>query len=393
MGARSNARFSAVVGLAAIALALVGLIASGHSIGPRADANSSVVFEDEFGGTSIDGSKWTVFTNGYPPPTAAVSGGFLELGQPGAGSLDFPYVLGVSNPFPTMGSFQLDIDLQFNSTGGNGAAFQLVGPSGEFVAAVWQDSVSGQQIFMRGDAGIVSTVSPPTAALHRYSFAFDADGSSMSIDSVEVLTGSPTVRPAQLWLGHPSLGQVFAQEAFGAVPQSALEAGTGIVLSRWWGASVWSTLRVDAIRVTGFGPKPTPTPTPTTTPTSTPTPCPDFDSDSLCDNVDPDDDSDGCPDAREQQTAPGSEASGGRRDFHNPWDYFNPTQDGINRMDDISAVLLKYGHDQDVFGDYDVKYDRTGLPGGHPWQFGPPDGIIRTFEITAAVLSYGHDCS
>jgi len=86
-------------------------------------------------------------------------------------------------------------------------------------------------------------------------------------------------------------------------------------------------------------------------------------------------------------------AQGGQRDPTNPWDYFNPTGDGINRTDDVLAEVTHYGHDNNGDPMYGTRYDRSMLPGDHPWQVGPPDGIIRTFDITAAVLSYGNDCS
>jgi pimeloyl-ACP methyl ester carboxylesterase len=106
-----------------------------------------------------------------------------------------------------------------------------------------------------------------------------------------------------------------------------------------------------------------------------------------------DTDGDNCNDGAEVQTAPGSQGSGGLRDARYPWDYFNPTEDGFNRSDDISAVVAKYGHDLGVAGDYHVKYDRSMLmPPGYAWVFGPPDGVIRAFDISAAVSSYGHDC-
>jgi hypothetical protein len=104
---------------------------------------------------------------------------------------------------------------------------------------------------------------------------------------------------------------------------------------------------------------------------------------------DPDTDDDGCADGREAGSDP---VQGGQRDPLNSWDYFNPTQDGTNRSDDVSAIVTHYGHDS---GDplYATRYDRSPLPGGHPWQFGPPDGLIRAFEISAAVTSYAHDCA
>jgi hypothetical protein len=105
-----------------------------------------------------------------------------------------------------------------------------------------------------------------------------------------------------------------------------------------------------------------------------------------------DTDGDGCPDVREQQVAAGSETSGGKRDYLNQWDYFNPAANLTNRTKDITAVVMKYGID---FPNplYSQRYDRTTLGGGFAWQFGPPNGTIRAQDITAAVLSYGHDCS
>jgi hypothetical protein len=111
------------------------------------------------------------------------------------------------------------------------------------------------------------------------------------------------------------------------------------------------------------------------------------------DDTSDDTDGDGCPDTQEQQAALGTEMSGGLRNGKNPWDYFNPTLDGVNRIDDISAVIDHYGHDNDGDPLYSTRYDRTELAGGNAWQFGPPNGSIRIPDILAAVYSYGHDCS
>jgi polyhydroxybutyrate depolymerase len=117
----------------------------------------------------------------------------------------------------------------------------------------------------------------------------------------------------------------------------------------------------------------------------------DLDGDSLPDMYDPDNDNDGCPDLKEQQTAVGSERAGGLRDPKNPWDYFNPTGDGMNRVDDIIAVIQRYGKDA---GDptYDTRYDRTYV-GPNVWNLGPPDGIIRLADLLAVTKQFGHDCA
>jgi hypothetical protein len=102
-------------------------------------------------------------------------------------------------------------------------------------------------------------------------------------------------------------------------------------------------------------------------------------------------DGDGCPDVNEQQTAVGSELTGGRRDYLNPWDYFNPTRDGKNRVDDILAVIQHFGKNAGDPG-YSQDYDRTYM-GPNLWNDGPPDGKIRVADILAEIDQFGHDCS
>ncbi len=128
-------------------------------------------------------------------------------------------------------------------------------------------------------------------------------------------------------------------------------------------------------------------------PTATPTPKDpdgDTDGDTVPNSTDEDDDNDGCPDTSEVQTAVGSESSGGRRSPHNPWDYFNPTNDGLNRVDDILSVVEHYFLTAGESG-YDEKYDRTYL-GPNDWNLGPPDGRILVDDILHAVKQYFHDC-
>jgi poly(3-hydroxybutyrate) depolymerase len=116
----------------------------------------------------------------------------------------------------------------------------------------------------------------------------------------------------------------------------------------------------------------------------------DTDGDGIPDIYDPDNDNDGCPDTNELQATSGSERTGGRRDPLNPWDYFNPTHDGKNRVDDILAVIQHYGKDAGDPG-YSTDYDRTGI-GPNPWNLGPPNGQIRVADIVAQIQQFGHDC-
>jgi hypothetical protein len=115
-----------------------------------------------------------------------------------------------------------------------------------------------------------------------------------------------------------------------------------------------------------------------------------------------DSDGDGCPDADESGS---DEMLGGQRSYLNPWDYFNPTNDGQNRVDDILAVVNQYFEDEFLPSppdppdtpnpNYDKKYDRTSIPGvttEEPWRLGPPNWQQRVDDILHAVNSYFHDC-
>ncbi len=101
-----------------------------------------------------------------------------------------------------------------------------------------------------------------------------------------------------------------------------------------------------------------------------------------------DTDGDGCTD--QQENGP-DEALGGRRNFLNPWDYFNPTGDRVNRVDDVLAVVNQYFHDVPD-PTYDSHTDRT-LWGPNAWNLGSPNGQQRIDDILAAVSQYFHDCA
>ena len=98
-------------------------------------------------------------------------------------------------------------------------------------------------------------------------------------------------------------------------------------------------------------------------------------------------DGDGCPDASENLASP---ADGGMRDYLNPWDYFNPSGDGLNRVDDILDVVTQFFVNFPAAG-YTTTTDRSPLGPG-AWNLGPPDGLQGTFDILASVYQFFHDC-
>ncbi len=122
-----------------------------------------------------------------------------------------------------------------------------------------------------------------------------------------------------------------------------------------------------------------------------------------CGNADcgaADTDGDGCQDAQESMNTNGTELGGGQRDAKNPWDYFNPSGDGHNRIDDVMLVLDKYyeyaflappSPPNTPNGDYTAETDRT-IVGPNPWNLGSPNGRQNVDDVIAIVSSFMHDC-
>jgi hypothetical protein len=153
---------------------------------------------------------------------------------------------------------------------------------------------------------------------------------------------------------------------------------------------------------TATGPNPA-SPTASRTPTATPTSCPDHDVDGICNNVDPDDDNDGCTDVAEQQTAPGSQATGGLRDPYKFWDFYDPSRNRVVSGVDFFSVLERFGAIGNPSIDplsepppgpwYHSRFDRRGSKGPHPWSLRSPDGAIAGIDFVSVLGQFGHDCS
>ncbi|MDZ4278752.1 MAG: flexitail domain-containing putative surface protein [Dehalococcoidia bacterium] len=145
--------------------------------------------------------------------------------------------------------------------------------------------------------------------------------------------------------------------------------------------------------------------------------CLDNDLDKLCNEADEDDDNDGCPDANEAQTAPGSETTGGLRDPFYFWDFFdtpnaaNARDTTIDLFNDIFRVAGRFGAD-DAGGTalinrntgplspppaapaYHPAFDRDVVIGANPWNVAKADGVVDLLnDIFAIASQFGHDCS
>jgi hypothetical protein len=122
----------------------------------------------------------------------------------------------------------------------------------------------------------------------------------------------------------------------------------------------------------------------------------------LCDAVDPDDDNDRCGDVSEQQTAPGSEVIGGRRNYHNFWDFFDPTRDKAVSGIDFFALLERFGSKGNPAIDplspvpakpaYHTRFDRGTSAGPDLWNLTAPNGSIGGTDFFSILAQFQHVC-
>jgi len=124
----------------------------------------------------------------------------------------------------------------------------------------------------------------------------------------------------------------------------------------------------------------------------------DTDGDGVPNDSDPDDDNDGCSDARELFGK--GPMMGGLRDPHYAWDYYDVlgpfgslTHDGvIDLANDVLGVITHYA--PTGAAPYDVRYDRGPTIGANHWERGPPDGAIDLpNDILGVILQFAHNCA
>ena len=129
-----------------------------------------------------------------------------------------------------------------------------------------------------------------------------------------------------------------------------------------------------------------PTPMATITPTPTPTKQPDPG----------DTDGDGCSDQRENGP---DETLGDRRDYKNPWDFYDvlgpgvvlPIDGVIDLPNDILGVVQHFA--PTGAAPYDVQFDRGPQTGQNVWNISGPDGVIDLpNDIIGVILQFNHSC-
>ena len=145
----------------------------------------------------------------------------------------------------------------------------------------------------------------------------------------------------------------------------------------------------------------TPTLTPTITQTRTPTP-------TTVGGSGVDSDFDGCTDTAESQPEAMVE-SGGGRDPHNFWDFFDvptgagPSKDKSVSAPDVFAVISRFNSEGDsgisplsqppAAPAYHSAYDRGPSSGPNTWNLTAANGTIAATDVFAVIGQFGHSCA
>lgn len=218
---------------------------------PSPCACSQTDFDEPFDGDTLDSTRWQVATNGYPEPAVTVAGGFVRVGQPGISSADLPYVTSATDMFPGDGDFELEVGAQYTSLGGNGDGFGVIGAGNEFIFRFWQGlgSPAGLHVDLR-DA--FASVPGDRLGFHVYRLQVVGGQAHVFVDGSLLLTRPLPVRPARLWFGHATVGQVQGWGGSGhagSLLEGLIDPATGVYLWRRWPSQSWSTFQLDSIRV------------------------------------------------------------------------------------------------------------------------------------------------
>lgn len=179
----------------------------------------SAVFEDDFGGSSLNGTLWAVDRG---DGAVAMSGGLLRMSSSGT---RYPYIYSQGNPFPSEGDFQMTVRLRYPNVRDCGvgvivtsylvpvglsleeaADLQQEAESDGVQAGVWQDRAGGLQLWFRSETDRKDVVYPgPNTGWIELAIRYSDRQYTMYLNGSHAYSSLPTAhRPGYLWMGHPA---------------------------------------------------------------------------------------------------------------------------------------------------------------------------------------------
>ncbi len=174
---------------------------------------ATIVFEDSFDRSTLDGSKWIVDNSSNT--TIDLSHGTLRLGS---SSSHYPYIHSRVNPFPGSGDFRMTVRFQYTSAGACGAPIAMA----NFVLPAGLSHADTDRLSSGAEASGISNWFWRTAAYYRAGSVredislnlsagwhiatadYTARVYRLALDGTTIYTSSQTnARPAVLWMGVP----------------------------------------------------------------------------------------------------------------------------------------------------------------------------------------------
>lgn len=163
---------------------------------------TSTAFEDEFDGTELDPSKWSLQTGGFPDPAVSVDNGSIQLGRPGVAASGFPTIRHGAT-LPPAGDLAIEVTMRYLQFESLGTGMRVVGPDSRDLFFVWQDTVLGGILVQTGSARKIIT---PALTAHTYRFQLRDGVATVYVDGAPVVSDLLDQRPAEIWFGNPASG-------------------------------------------------------------------------------------------------------------------------------------------------------------------------------------------
>jgi len=203
--------------------------------------------------TTFGRSDWTVAYNANTSDSVDLVGTQVSLlATPDYNQLDFPYL--TSQAFPATGDIQVSFTLRYTQLSYNGAPIVLLTQGGQILFWAWADIYHDETAGFFGGVGKGSDTSAivgDAKASHAYTVAFSGTMATLVVDGKQLMQVQTHLRPASLWLGHPTIGQLYGLGPNGVAPPGVKVDQNGVVTGRWWGGgkAVWSALTIKDVTI------------------------------------------------------------------------------------------------------------------------------------------------
>lgn len=196
---------------------------------------------------------WGVQLNGNSAESVVQADGAIGMkALPLEHQFDFPYAVAKPGAFPAEGDFSMAFAITYEKLRIDGDGVVALSADGQALFQIWADVNHGMSTGLLGftaESGPRYAVAD-TAGAHTFVLTLTGRTLRVAVDGVPRLAANTTLRPATLWAGHPTLGQLLGLDAHTMLDVNVHVDASGDVAERWWheGSDEWTTFTLAVTR-------------------------------------------------------------------------------------------------------------------------------------------------